>query len=254
MSPLLSGPTGSCFVMHFAAHHYAPLRSICLFGILFAPSSVLQAVTPIPLLPVNPEVCWRFLSLKASLLLALRKAAPRGSRAQKKWLILLSNPVFLTFTSIVVLAITAGSLHGGVTARAPPAQLAYAIPAAVTQSAPTIAVAQTRAALCVTKNKKGTKEKVKIRSWVAGKKSRTCLFSNGFKSCKGYREGSAETNQQDTLFHKVSNIRQSDKCSFKSMHTFYYSRLCEPTQPGKEISNIHSHFVLFMCLFLSRNL
>lgn len=58
------------------------------------------------------------------------------------------------FTSIVVLDITAGSFHRGVTASAPPAQLAYTVPAIVTQSAPTISIAQTRTALCVTKLEK----------------------------------------------------------------------------------------------------
>lgn len=45
------------------------------------------------------------------------------------------------FTSIIVLDITAGGFHWGVTASAPPAQLAYTVPAVVTQSAPTISVA-----------------------------------------------------------------------------------------------------------------
>lgn len=58
------------------------------------------------------------------------------------------------FTSVVVLDISAGSFHRGVAASAPPAQLAYTIPAIVTQSAPTISVAQTRTALCVTKLQK----------------------------------------------------------------------------------------------------
>lgn len=55
------------------------------------------------------------------------------------------------FTSVVVLDISAGSFHGCVTASAPPAQLAYTVPTTVTQSAPTISIAQTRAAFCVTK-------------------------------------------------------------------------------------------------------
>lgn len=56
--------------------------------------------------------------------------------------------VFVIFTSIVVLDITAGGFHRGVTARAPPAQLAHTVPAVVTQSAPAISVAQTRTTLC----------------------------------------------------------------------------------------------------------
>lgn len=52
------------------------------------------------------------------------------------------------FTSIVVLDITAGGFHRGVTAGAPPAQLAHTVPAVVTQSAPAISVAQTRTTLC----------------------------------------------------------------------------------------------------------
>ena len=59
--------------------------------------------------------------------------------------------VVCDFTSIVVLDITAGSFHRGVTASAPPAQLAHTVPAIVTQSAPTISITQTRTALCVTK-------------------------------------------------------------------------------------------------------
>lgn len=58
------------------------------------------------------------------------------------------------FTSVVVLDISAGSFHGCVAASAPPAQLAYAVPAAVTQSAPTISIAQPRAAFCVTTQQK----------------------------------------------------------------------------------------------------
>lgn len=64
--------------------------------------------------------------------------------------------VVCDFTSIVVLDITAGSFHWGVTARAPPAQLAYTVPAIVTQSAPTISIAQTWTALCVTNWEKKT--------------------------------------------------------------------------------------------------
>lgn len=62
--------------------------------------------------------------------------------------------VVCDFTSVVVLDITAGSFHRGVTASAPPAQLAHTVPAIVTQSAPTISIAQTRTALCVTKKDK----------------------------------------------------------------------------------------------------
>lgn len=61
----------------------------------------------------------------------------------------------LFFTSVVVLAITAGRLHGGVTAGAPPAQLAHTVPAIVTKSAPTISIAQAGAALCVCLTKLG---------------------------------------------------------------------------------------------------
>lgn len=57
--------------------------------------------------------------------------------------------LFYFFTSVVVLDITAGRFHGGVTAGAPPAQLAHTVPAIVTQSAPTISIAQAGAALCV---------------------------------------------------------------------------------------------------------
>lgn len=68
--------------------------------------------------------------------------------------------VVCDFTSIVVLDITAGSFHRGVTASAPPAQLAHTVPAIVTQSAPTISIAQTRTALCATTKKKRTKTEV----------------------------------------------------------------------------------------------
>lgn len=70
--------------------------------------------------------------------------------------------VVCDFTSIVVLDITAGSFHGGVTASAPPAQLAHTVPAIVTQSAPTISIAQTGAALCVTKQDKDKRLSVRI--------------------------------------------------------------------------------------------
>lgn len=62
--------------------------------------------------------------------------------------------VVCDFTSIVVLDVTAGGFHRGVTASAPPAQLAHTVPAIVTQSAPTISIAQTRTALCATKRTK----------------------------------------------------------------------------------------------------
>lgn len=64
--------------------------------------------------------------------------------------------VVCDFTSIVVLDITAGSFHRGVTASAPPAQLAHTVPAIVTQSAPTISITQTRTALCITKKSTNT--------------------------------------------------------------------------------------------------
>lgn len=65
-------------------------------------------------------------------------------------------------TSIVVFDITAGSFHGGVTACAPPAQLAHTVPAIVTQSAPTIAITQTRAALCEKLEEKKSRQKAQL--------------------------------------------------------------------------------------------
>lgn len=81
--------------------------------------------------------------------------------------------VVCDFTSIVVLDITAGSFHRGVTASAPPAQLAHTVPAIVTQSAPTISIAQTRAALCVTK---WTKTKVGNENQIAVTHGHCTLF------------------------------------------------------------------------------
>lgn len=79
--------------------------------------------------------------------------------------------VVCDFTSIVVLDITAGSFHRGVTASAPPAQLAYTVPAIVTQSAPTISIAQTRTALCVTrKDKDGGQHRLSNKAGLMGKR------------------------------------------------------------------------------------
>lgn len=51
-------------------------------------------------------------------------------------------------TSLVVLAVSAESFHGYVTACSPPSWLADAVPAVLVQRAPPIAVTQARAALC----------------------------------------------------------------------------------------------------------
>lgn len=74
----------------FAAHHYAALRSICLFAFLFCPHFSAPSNPPFP--PINPEVCSRFLPVKSQL-------APGGSRSSSGTLSSTEKVVNLTVKS-----------------------------------------------------------------------------------------------------------------------------------------------------------
>lgn len=57
-------------------------------------------------------------------------------------------PVSPQFTSFVVLVVSTGGLHGNTAAGAPPACLAFAVPALLSHGALAVPVAQVRTAVC----------------------------------------------------------------------------------------------------------